>query len=90
MLSVLMLVMGLAPILAPLVGGQLLVNFGWRSMFWLLASYAVIWLIVVAFFLPESLPPRRRRRQPIGAVLADLRAPGCATARSWATCSPAP
>ena len=34
MLSVLMLVMGLAPILAPLVGGQLLVRFGWRSIFW--------------------------------------------------------
>ena len=29
MLSVLMLVMGLAPILAPLIGGQLLVHFGW-------------------------------------------------------------
>ena len=70
MLSVLMLVMGLAPILAPLVGGQLLVNFGWRSVFWLLASYAIIWFILVAFFLPESLPPARRRPQPIGAVLA--------------------
>ena len=33
MLSMLMLVMGLAPILAPLIGGQLLVNFGWRSVF---------------------------------------------------------
>jgi DHA1 family bicyclomycin/chloramphenicol resistance-like MFS transporter len=70
MLSVLMLVMGLAPILAPLVGGQLLINFGWRSVFWLLASYAIIWFILVAFFLPESLPAARRRRQPIGAVLA--------------------
>jgi DHA1 family bicyclomycin/chloramphenicol resistance-like MFS transporter len=39
MLSVLMLVMGLAPILAPLIGGQLLVSFGWRSVFWLLAVY---------------------------------------------------
>ena len=38
MLSMLMLVMGLAPILAPLIGGQLLVNFGWRSVFWVLAD----------------------------------------------------
>ena len=70
MLSVLMLVMGLAPILAPLVGGQLLVNFGWRAVFWVLGAYAVIWLALVAVFLPESLPLERRRRQPIGDVLA--------------------
>jgi DHA1 family bicyclomycin/chloramphenicol resistance-like MFS transporter len=70
MLSMLMLVMGLAPILAPLIGGQLLVNFGWRSVFWLLATYAVVWLIVVAFRLPESLPIERRRRQPVAVVLS--------------------
>jgi len=70
MLSVLMLVMGLAPILAPLIGGQLLVMFGWRSVFWLLTAYACVWLVLVAMFLPESLPSERRRRQPVGAVLA--------------------
>jgi DHA1 family bicyclomycin/chloramphenicol resistance-like MFS transporter len=70
MLSVLMLVMGLAPILAPLIGGQLLVHFGWRAVFWLLTAYAATWLVVVALFLPESLPPARRLRQPITEVLA--------------------
>jgi DHA1 family bicyclomycin/chloramphenicol resistance-like MFS transporter len=69
MLSVLMLVFGLGPILAPLIGGQLLINFGWRSVFWLLASYAIVWLIVVIAFLPESLPAARRRPQPIRMVL---------------------
>jgi DHA1 family bicyclomycin/chloramphenicol resistance-like MFS transporter len=69
MLSMLMLVMGLAPILAPLVGGQLLVNFGWRSVFWVLTAYAVVWLLLVALFLPESLPAERRRREPITEVL---------------------
>jgi DHA1 family bicyclomycin/chloramphenicol resistance-like MFS transporter len=70
MLSVLMLVMGLAPILAPLIGGQLLVNFGWRSVFWVLAAYGTLWLAIVIPFLPESLPADRRRRQRLGAVLA--------------------
>lgn len=70
MLSMLMLVMGLAPILAPLIGGQLLVNFGWRSVFWLLATYAAVWLALVVFYLPESLPLQRRRRQPVGVVLS--------------------
>jgi DHA1 family bicyclomycin/chloramphenicol resistance-like MFS transporter len=70
MLSVLMLVMGLAPILAPLVGGQLLVNFGWRSVFWVLTAYAAVWLAVVVVFLGESLPAARRVRRPLGDVLA--------------------
>jgi MFS transporter, DHA1 family, multidrug resistance protein len=69
MLSLLMLVMGLAPILAPLIGGQLLVNFGWRAVFWLLAAYAATWLTLVAILLPESLPVHRRRRQPVTVIL---------------------
>jgi DHA1 family bicyclomycin/chloramphenicol resistance-like MFS transporter len=69
MLSVLMLVMGLAPILAPLIGGQLLVNFGWRAVFWVLATYATICLVVVALFLGESLPLERRLAHPLGAVV---------------------
>ena len=70
MLSVLMLVMGLAPILAPLIGGQLLVNFGWRSIFWILAAYGVLWLVIVILFLPESLPAVRRRRLRAADVIA--------------------
>ncbi len=70
MLSVLMLVVGLAPMLAPLIGGQLLVNFGWPSIFWVLAAYGVFWLGIVALFLPESLSDSRRRRQRAGDVFA--------------------
>ena len=69
-LSVLMLVFGLAPILAPLVGGQLLIHLGWRSIFWLHAGYAAFWLAVVLLSLGESLPAERRRRDPFPAVLA--------------------
>ena len=60
MLSVLMLVVGLAPILAPLIGGQLLVNFGWRSVFWVLAGYGVFWLAhrgPVSAGEPPRFPP---------------------------------
>ena len=70
MLSILMLVMGLAPILAPLVGGQLLGLFGWRSIFWAHAIYGSVWLAAVAIGLRESLSVERRQRQRVGAVLA--------------------
>lgn len=69
MLSLLMLVMGLAPILAPLVGGQLMARLGWRSIFWAHAIYGTIWLTAVAAELNESLPAWRRRREPVAAVI---------------------
>jgi len=70
MLSVLMLVMGLAPILSPLLGGQLLIHFGWRSIFWVHASIGIALLLTVVLLLGESLPAERRVRQPVSAVLA--------------------
>lgn len=70
MLSVLILVMGLAPILAPLIGGQLLLTFGWRSVFWVLAAYGALWLAIVVVLLPESLPEARRQRQRFAEVMA--------------------
>ena len=68
MLSLLVLVMGAAPILAPLVGGQLLVRFGWRSIFWAHAGYGSVWLVAVMAGLRESLEIGRRRRERIGAI----------------------
>ena len=46
MLSLMMLIMGLAPILAPLLGGFLLVFGGWRLNFWFMTAFG----IVIAFF----------------------------------------
>jgi MFS transporter, DHA1 family, multidrug resistance protein len=60
--SYLMLVMGLAPILAPLIGGQLLLFSGWRVIFLVLAGFGVLCLLMVGVGLPESLP--RARRNP--------------------------
>ena len=77
MLSVLILVMGVAPILAPLGGGQLLVHLGWRSIFWFYVAYGTILLTIVAVGLRESLPDDRRSHQPIGVVNAVARAPAC-------------
>jgi DHA1 family bicyclomycin/chloramphenicol resistance-like MFS transporter len=70
MLSMLILVMMLGPILAPFIGGQLLVHYGWRSMFFVLSGYGLVWLVVAAWLLPESLHPDQRRRQSAGAIAA--------------------
>jgi DHA1 family bicyclomycin/chloramphenicol resistance-like MFS transporter len=52
--SILMLVMGLAPILAPLAGGYLTEYFGWRAIFGALGAFCVVILLCTAFYLPET------------------------------------
>ncbi len=68
--SILMLIMGLAPILAPLIGGQLLLFSGWQGIFYLLLGFASISLVAVVLTLPESLPKPKRVRHGIGEVFA--------------------
>ena len=53
-LSQLMLVMGLAPILAPLAGGALLGVGGWRSIFWVLTAFGLVLGVWMFFALDES------------------------------------
>ena len=54
MLSLLMLIMGLAPILAPLGGGLLLAVGGWRLIFWFMAAFGVAVGLATALRLKES------------------------------------
>ena len=56
MFSLLMLIMGVAPILAPLAGGYLLLWSGWRAIFWVLAAFGAACVVAVATRLPETIP----------------------------------
>lgn len=60
MLSRLALVNGLAPILAPVIGSQLLLFLDWRGLFVFLAIYGIIVVVAVSLFIVETLPPGRR------------------------------
>ncbi|HEY6737924.1 MAG TPA: multidrug effflux MFS transporter [Actinopolymorphaceae bacterium] len=61
-LSRLLLVMGVAPVLAPTLGGQLLTVTGWRGLFWVLTLFGVVMAVVVAVFVRETLPAEHRNR----------------------------
>jgi len=69
LMAQLMLVMGLAPILAPLLGGWLLGAVGWRGIFVVLGLYAAAMTLVIWFLLPETLSLERRRRDSFGGIL---------------------
>jgi DHA1 family bicyclomycin/chloramphenicol resistance-like MFS transporter len=78
-LSMLMLVMGLAPILAPLLGGFVLQTMGWRAIFWFQAAFAAATVAAVLFRLRESRSEgtavQARGEHPLQSYLALLRRP---------------
>lgn len=78
MLSRLALVSGLAPILAPVIGSQLLAVLDWRGVFWCLAAYGAVILLAAVFLIHETLPGELRHmaghstvRQRYGALFRD-------------------
>jgi len=54
MLSRLALVSGLAPVIAPVIGSQLLLVMDWRGIFWVLAAYGALVIIAVAALIVET------------------------------------
>ncbi|MGV9211369.1 multidrug effflux MFS transporter [Micromonospora sp. RB23] len=72
--SRLMLVMGLAPVLAPTLGSGLLRWTEWRGVFAALAVLGALLIVVAAVKLPETLDVSRRRHGGVAATLRDYRA----------------
>ncbi|MCI8211770.1 MFS transporter [Pseudomonas sp. S25] len=70
--SQLMLVMGLAPILAPMLGGLLVNLYGWQSIFISLTAFSALASLAVALGLPESMPASHPR-QPLAGALTQYR-----------------
>jgi DHA1 family bicyclomycin/chloramphenicol resistance-like MFS transporter len=68
MLSTLMLVMGIAPLLGPILGGQILAVWSWQGIFWVLVALGLLALVGL-LALPETLPPSRRTSQRVGEAL---------------------
>ncbi len=69
MLSTLMTVMAIAPLLGPIVGGQILAISGWRTIFWVLVAVGLATLAAL-FTIPETLSEARRNREPMLSALA--------------------
>ncbi|MGI4799181.1 MAG: multidrug effflux MFS transporter, partial [Janthinobacterium lividum] len=68
-MSTLMTVMAVAPLLGPVLGGQILAFAGWRAIFWTLVGVGLLTLAAL-FTLPETLPPARRSTERLGAAFS--------------------
>jgi MFS transporter, DHA1 family, multidrug resistance protein len=71
--SMVMMINGMAPILAPIIGGQLLRFTTWHGVFLVLAGFSSLLLLAVLTWLPETLPRERRQTGGIKPMLASFR-----------------
>lgn len=62
LMSQVMMIFGVAPVIAPMVGALLLPLGGWHGIFWLLAGFTVLLALALSLFLDETHPSARRTR----------------------------
>jgi len=72
--SLLLLVIGLSPMIAPTVGGYVVVSFGWRTVFLILAVLCALITLLTIFFLPESYPPDKTFSLKPGPIIRNFAA----------------
>jgi MFS transporter, DHA1 family, multidrug resistance protein len=69
MMSFVTLVAMLAPLIAPLAGGYVLLWFGWRAVFWVLSVISFLAVLLVCWGIPETLPKKNRLPLHLGEII---------------------
>lgn len=70
MLSTLMVIMAIAPIIGPLMGGQIIKFSSWHMIFWFLALIGVL-MFISLFLLPETLFKEKRNSISLGVAFSN-------------------
>lgn len=71
--SLMILILGVSPILAPTAGSFLIEGLGWQSVFLVLGAISLLVLLAVIFLMPESRQPDPHFSLKIGNILAEFR-----------------
>ena len=71
-MATIQMLFGIAPAVAPIIGG-LLLGFHWQAIFIFLAVYAALSLWAAVTFLPETMPPEKRMKLSAKNVLASYK-----------------
>lgn len=66
--AVVMMVFGLAPAIAPVLGGWMQTTWGWRSTFLFMGGFSALMGLICVRFLPETLPPSKRTSFVLGPI----------------------
>ncbi len=88
-MSFVILVMTLAPLVAPVVGGYISAHADWRVIFWLLVGISLLICLVMQWKIQETLKPEHRQPLNLGQILKNYW--GCSPiAAPWVMCCAAP
>jgi DHA1 family bicyclomycin/chloramphenicol resistance-like MFS transporter len=68
-MALMLLVISVAPLLAPLIGSGLTAILSWRAIFWFMAATGGLGIFLLATMLPETRPPERRTERGAGRIL---------------------
>ena len=71
--SMMILILGVSPILAPTVGSFLIEGFGWQSVFLVLGAISLVVLLAVVFLMPESKQPDPTFSLKIGDIFSSFK-----------------
>jgi len=71
-MSLMMAIGGVAPMVAPVIGGMIATVSTWRVVFWSLVAFGLVMTAVAFWMIPESLPPERRHRGGLRATVTGM------------------
>lgn len=72
MMSFVVLVMTVAPLLAPIIGGALLLLLNWHAIFWTISAAALIATVMVMLYIRETLPRERRQKFRLSTTIGNF------------------
>lgn len=75
-MSMVTLWFGLAPAIAPVLGGFLFAHYGWHSIFWFLAVFTLALIVMSVYAFHETLPPHKRQSFRVNPLLSGYREVG--------------
>jgi MFS transporter, DHA1 family, multidrug resistance protein len=75
-MSMITLWFGIAPAIAPVIGGYLFTAFGWHSIFWFIAAFSFLLIVVSVRVIRETLPAHKRQPFQPGPLLDGYRQVG--------------
>lgn len=71
--SLMMMIGGIAPIVAPVMGSIVIIAVGWRGVLWVLAALSAVMVIGVLVAVPETLPPPARHAGGFATLVRNAR-----------------
>jgi DHA1 family bicyclomycin/chloramphenicol resistance-like MFS transporter len=69
LMSLMMIIGGIAPVLAPVAGGAIILTLGWRGVFWVITGLVALMLVGAVAFVKETLPAEQRQSGGLKTML---------------------